>query len=212
MRSSAWQRRFACAGLVPAPSRRAGAIRRGPEPVDRTAAVASQATPAAVLYRLTHGEEPQVRAGAAGNWNLSRGVLETLLSDTADSVRTAAMKSQRHRGPRPGCGSQTRALPAGTGPGLTVLAQRVADKRAEVKMDVAFNPAADADLLRILGGERRSAQVRRSLAANPNTPAKVLRALADDKDDRVRQAVTFRYKHRPGLSRHHEPRCPRGGP
>ncbi|MEC3853732.1 hypothetical protein [Paenarthrobacter ureafaciens] len=55
-------------------------------------------------------------------------------------------------------------------------------------MDVAFNPAADANLLRMLGGERRSAQVRRSLAANPNTAAKVLRALADDKGDQVREA------------------------
>lgn len=58
-------------------------------------------------------------------------------------------------------------------------------------MDVAFSPAADADLLTMLGGERRSAQVRRAVAANPNTPAAVLRLLAGDADDQVRQVVAF---------------------
>nr|WP_231713751.1 hypothetical protein [Arthrobacter sp. zg-Y916] len=58
-------------------------------------------------------------------------------------------------------------------------------------MEVAFSPVADADLLALLGGERRSAQVRRAVAANPNTPAAVLGSLSDDKDDQVRQAVAF---------------------
>lgn len=67
----------------------------------------------------------------------------------------------------------------------------VANRRAVVRMEVAFSPAADADLLALFGGERRSAHVRRAVAANPNTPVAVLRSLADDKDDQVRQAAAF---------------------
>ncbi len=75
-------------------------------------------------------------------------------------------------------------------PDRAALEEMAANKRAEVRMQVAFSPTAEADLLALLGGER-SVQVRRAVAANPNTPAAVLGSLADDKDDQVRQAVAF---------------------
>ncbi|MDQ1053077.1 hypothetical protein QE394_001005 [Arthrobacter sp. SORGH_AS 212] len=162
------------------------------EPGVRASVAANPGAPAAVLYRVAHDDEPQVRAGAAGNPFLPQSLLENLLSDTADSVRTAAMRNpavpEEH----------VREVEAElvfaqqrSRPDRAVLEQMVEDKRAEVRMDVAFSPVADADLLRMLGGERRSTQVRRAVAANPNTPAEVLRALAGDEDRQVRQAVTF---------------------
>ncbi|WP_432245632.1 hypothetical protein ACRB8A_03865 [Arthrobacter sp. G.S.26] len=164
-----------------------------PEPGVRASIAANPGTPTAVLSWLAHDEEPQVRARAAGNRNLPPSILEALLNDTADSVRTAALKNPAAPEERVREVEAELALSwtARTGPGRTVLEQMVADKRAEVRMGVAYSPAADADLLRMLGGERGSTRVRRVVAANPNTPAAVLRALADDDDYLVRQAVAF---------------------
>ena len=71
------------------------------------------------------------------------------------------------------------------------LEEMVANKRAEVRMQVAYYSRTPPDILVLLGGERRSAQVRRAVAANPHTPPAVLTALAEDNDDEVRRAVAF---------------------
>lgn len=167
-------------------------LARDPEPDVRTSVAANPGTPAAVLHRLAQDEEPQVRAGAAGSPHLPQSIFEALLSDTADSVRAAA--TQNPAAPEELVREAEAALASSwqrSAPTRAVLAQMVANRKAEVRMGVAFNPAADADLLRMLGGERRSVQVRRAVAANPNTPAEVLRALASDDDDQVRHAVAF---------------------
>ena len=62
---------------------------------------------------------------------------------------------------------------------------------AQVRLLVAFDPNADADILSFLGGERRSTHVRRAVAANPHSPANLLASLAEDSDELVLQAVAF---------------------
>lgn len=162
------------------------------EPGVRARVAGNPLAPAIVLATLSHDEDSQVRAHTAGNPHLPLSVFEILLVDAEASVRRTALKNP--------------ALPADlvskaeaklvlstrhSSHDRAALAEMAAHKRAEVRMEVAFNPSADADLLALLGGERRSAVVRRAVAANPNTPAAVLGSLADDKDDQVLQAVAF---------------------
>lgn len=162
------------------------------DPGVRASVAGNTLAPASVLAALSHDKDSQVRVQTAQHPQLPRNILESLLDDAEAIVRRAALKnpampadlvreaeaelvlSTRHS-------SHDRA----------VLAEMVAHKRAEVRMAVAFSPSADADLLALLGGERRSAVVRRAVAANPNTPAAVLGSLADDKDDQVRHAIAF---------------------
>jgi hypothetical protein len=167
-------------------------LARDLEPSVRARVARNPLTPAIVLEILSHDEDSQVRARTAGNPNLPRSILESLLIDAEVSVRTAALKNPATpvdfvREAEAELALSTRH----SRPDRAALEEMVANNRAEVRMEVAFSPTADADLLALLGGERRSAQVRRAVAANPNTPAAVLRSLADDKDDQVRQAVAF---------------------
>ncbi|MCC9194438.1 hypothetical protein LOC59_12390 [Arthrobacter sp. zg-Y916] len=161
-----------------------------PEPIVRAEVAGNPLSPASVLEALSQDEEAHVRSRTARNPNLSRSMLEILLLDAEDSVRAAVL--QNPATPPDFVLEAELALSARhTRPDRAALAEMVAHKRAEVRMEVAFSPVADADLLALLGGERRSAQVRRAVAANPNTPAAVLGSLSDDKDDQVRQAVAF---------------------
>ena len=164
-----------------------------PEPWVRASAAANPRTPAAILELLSRVQESQVRAGAAGNRNLPRSILEALLGDRDDSVQAAAMRNPAAPADFVREAEAGRALSRQqrTGRSRADLEQMVEDKRAEVRMEVAFSPEADPDLLVMLGGERKSAQVRRAVAANPNTPVAVLRSLAGDDDYQVRQAVAF---------------------
>ncbi|SEI96313.1 Leucine rich repeat variant [Arthrobacter sp. yr096] len=162
------------------------------EPSVRASVAANPRIPVPVLERLASDREPRVRAKVAVHRSLPQIVLIRLLNDPDDSVRTAAMENpaapdELVREVK----AELELAPEQTRHNRAALEQKVAHRKAEVRMSVAFSPDADADLLRMLGGERRSAQVRRAVAANPNTPVAVLRELADDDNDQVRQAVAF---------------------
>lgn len=164
----------------------------GPEPGVRAAVAANEGIPASLLERLAEDEEPRVRASAAGNRCLPQSVLAVLLDDPADSVRAAARKNPSAPEELVREAEVELELSAErAGPDRAALERMVADKSAKVRESVAFSSAAGPDLLTMLGGERRSAQVRRAVAANPNTPVAVLTSLAGDADAQVRQAVAF---------------------
>ncbi|MFF1830735.1 hypothetical protein [Paenarthrobacter sp. NPDC058040] len=167
-------------------------LARDAEASVRAAAAANPRTPMPVLERLASDQEPRVRAKVAGNHNLPQIVLVRLLNDSVDSVRTPALENPAAPEDlvRDVKAEQERSLEQ-IRPSRAALEQKVAHKKAEVRMSVAFSPAADADLLTMLGGELRSSHVRSAVAANPNTPVAVLRALAGDDNDQVRQAVAF---------------------
>lgn len=175
-------------------------------------------TPADVLRRLAADNEPTVRGAVASNPHSPAAVLEALFNDEDVQVRAQTVENPGFPRSFPGSfptnaevnvrtlAPKNPATPVGmaqeeeaelapstrrSSPHRVALEEMVAHNRAEVRMEVAFSPKADADLLVLLGGEPRSAQVRRAVAANPNTPAAVLASLADDKDDQVRQAVAF---------------------
>lgn len=173
-------------------------------------------TPADVLRRLAADNEPTVRGAVASNPRSPVAVLEVLVNDEDVHVRTQTVENPCFSRSFPTnaevnvrvAAPKDPAAPVGmaregereaelalstrpSSPHRAALEEMVAHKRAEVRMEVAFSPNAGADLLVLLGGEPRSAQVRRAVAANPNTPAAVLASLADDKDDQVRQAVAF---------------------
>lgn len=154
----------------------------------------------ALLATLAHDEEPTVRARAAGNPRLAHSVLSKLLHDTERRVRSAA-----YWNPSTPPGEKAKAEAAweqawrDAAPSRKELEERVASNHAEVRMEVAFDPRTPADILVLLGGERRSARVRRAVAANPNTPPDVLVSLADDEDTEVRQAVALNRATPPAL-------------
>ncbi|MCC9205870.1 hypothetical protein [Arthrobacter sp. zg-Y769] len=163
-----------------------------PEANVRAGLADNPASPPNVLKTLSHDGDSRVRARTAGNPKIPQAILENLISDTEADVRAAALKNpatpvELVRKAEASWERVTRPSP----PDRAALEEMVANKRAEVRMEVAFNPGADPDLLALLGGERRSSQVRRAVAANPNTPAEVLASLAEDQDDQVRQAVAF---------------------
>lgn len=167
-------------------------LARDPEPSVRAMVARNPLSPAIALVALSHDKDSQVRAQTAGNPNLPRSTLESLLTDAEVNIRTIALNNPA----TPvdfASEAETEVVPTTrhARPDRAALEEMAANNRAEVRMEVAFSPTADADLLALLGGERRSAQVRRAVAANPNTPATVLSSLADDKDDQVRQAVAF---------------------
>ncbi len=162
------------------------------EPSVRASVAANLRTPVPVLERLASDQEPRVRVKVAAHRNLPQIVLVRLLKDSDDNVRTAALaNSAAPEGLVREVKAELELFADRTRPNRAALEQKVAHRKAEVRMSVAFSPDADADLLTMLGGERRSAQVRRAVAANPNSPVAVLRKLAADDDEQVRQAVAF---------------------
>ncbi|MCM0618042.1 hypothetical protein MOD31_18620 [Paenarthrobacter sp. TYUT067] len=163
-----------------------------PEPSVRASVAANPRAPATILERLSHDQELLVRAGAAGNPRLPQRILLALLIDSESRVRSVALKNPAAPEELVREAEAELALTRQrTGPDRAALERMVADKSAKVRTEVAFSPAADADLLRMLGGERPSTQVHRAVAANPNTPSAVLRSLAGHNDTQVRQAVAF---------------------
>lgn len=163
-----------------------------PEPGVRASVAANEGIPTSLLQRLAEDEDPRARASAAGNRRLPQSALAVLLDDPAESVRAAARKNPS--APEELIREAEAELELSAeriGPDRAALERMVADKSAKVRESVAFSSAAGADLLTMLGGERRSAQVRRAVAANPNTPVAVLTSLAGDADAQVRQAVAF---------------------
>lgn len=158
----------------------------------RASAAANTSLDLGLLTALVLDDEAEVRASAASNPSLDPALLAELLHDDEYCVRSAAFRNSSTR-PE----DRARAEAAWdrawrqAAPSRTELEERIASKQAEVRMTVAFDPRTPADILTLLGGERRSAQVRRAVAANPNTPSETLASLADDKDEEVRQCVAF---------------------
>jgi hypothetical protein len=149
-------------------------------------------TPAAILEQLAGDIEPSVRAMVARNMLSPTSALVALSQDAEVRVRAAALKNPAMPEEVLREAEAEMAMSAQRSrTDRAVLVEMAANKRAEVRMEVAFDPAADADVLALLGGERKSVQVRRAVAANPNASAALLRSLSDDKDAQVRQAVAF---------------------
>lgn len=149
-------------------------------------------TSAVILEQLARDMEPSVRAMVARNMLTPISVLVALSQDAEVRVRAAALRNPAvPEEVLRGAEVEMAASAQRKRTDRAVLIEMAANKRAEVRMEAAFNPAADADVLALLGGERRSAQVRRAVAANPNAAAALLRLLSDDKDAQVRQAVAF---------------------
>lgn len=169
-------------------------------PYIRASVAARACLDPALLSTLAHDEDPTVRARAAGNPRLATTILSRMLGDAERGVRAAAFGN-----PSTPPAEKAKAEAAweqawrDAAPSRKELEERVASNRAEVRMEVAFDPRTPADFLVLLGGERRSARVRRAVAANPHTPPDVLASLADDEDTEVRQAVALNSATPPGL-------------
>ncbi|KFF59181.1 hypothetical protein JF66_13155 [Cryobacterium sp. MLB-32] len=184
--------RQAVAGNSRTPSETLTVLAADPVHSVRSAAAGNAELDIALLVTLAFDDDPEVRAGAAGCPRLSTAELGALLLDDDRSVRSAAF-----RNPATSTEDRDRAESAWehayqmSAPSRTDLEEMVASRRAETRMQVAFDPRTPADFLIFLGGDRHSARVRRAVAANPNTPAAGLASLADDTDAEVRQAVAF---------------------
>jgi hypothetical protein len=160
--------------------------------VVRAAAASNEAASPDLLATLAYDDELLVRASTAKNPNLRSALLRQMLFDDDMTVQKAAFEN-------PSTSSSDldhakfvweRAYQAAA-PSRADLEEMVANKRAEVRMQVALDRRTPPDFLKFLGGERRSVRVRRAVAANQNTPTAVLASLANDADAEVRQAVAF---------------------
>lgn len=162
-----------------------------PEPEVRMNVASHAFTSKNTWTMLAHDASPVVRSRVAARDDLTDDVLAELSSDSDTDVRAAALSESENgrsepeedepESPRPHAGAQSRRA---------VLIEMVANRRAEVRAQVAFDPDADPDMLKMLGGER-SVRVRRAVGANPNTPVEILEALANDDDEEVRHTVAF---------------------
>ena len=148
--------------------------------------------PISALSELAHDEDVIVRLAAASNTNLSPQTLRVLLTDDDARVRRAARanpsaeaedvhKVDLERQHEPRGPERTRAD----------LEEMAAHSRAETRIHVAHNKNTPADILKFLGGERRSVKVRRAVAAHSNTPAETLWSLAADKDLETNQVIAL---------------------
>jgi hypothetical protein len=158
----------------------------------RASVAANPATAISTLIELALDEDAIVRIAAARHPNLKQEVLQALLADHDPRVREAASQNpsanphlilpndiERHEKPR-----RSRRTHAD-------FQEMALDKRAETRLAVAYNMDTPPDILRLLGGERRSVRVRRAVAGNPNTSAEVLWSLATDNDLEVHQIVAL---------------------
>lgn len=158
----------------------------------RAAAAGNGALDISLLVTLAFDDEPVVRASAATRPQLGSTLLGQLLLDDDRSVRSAAFRNlATSNEDRDRAGVAWEHAYLASGPSRAQLEEMVANKRAEVRMQVAYDRRTPPDFLVFLGGERRSAKVRRAVAANPNTPVTVLASLANDTDTEVRQAVAY---------------------
>jgi hypothetical protein len=174
------------------PSETVKALSEDADPSIRAAVARNQALDPGLLRVLARDDEPEVRASAAGSVRLDPALLGELLFDEDRSVQSAAFRNPATRPEdREKASAEWDRAWREAAPSRTDLEAMVASRRAEVRMQVAFDPRTPPDILVLLGGELRSAQVRRAVAANPNTPAAALASLAEDNDDEVRQAVAF---------------------
>ena len=166
------------------------ALSTDPDEYVRTRVSGNESTMPATIIALSHDASPRVRQGVADRANLPLDVLERLLNDESQEVREIALANPGAREVfhRRGEFNQKQAP---TPTNRAMLLEMAANSRAQVRLLVAFDPNADADILSFLGGERRSTHVRRAVAANPHSPANLLASLAEDSDELVLQAVAF---------------------
>jgi hypothetical protein len=169
-----------------------------PDEEVRTRVAGNESTLPATLVALSYDASPQVRQGLADRISLAPDVLERLLDDESQTVRAKAFMNPGAREVFPRRGEsfddavadlqrQQRREPTDR----ATLHRRAEDRRAEVRKEVAFDPAATADILDFLGGDPRSKHVRASAAANPSASANLLAMLAGDSEELVRQTVAF---------------------
>ncbi|MFF1880317.1 hypothetical protein ACFVVC_02445 [Pseudarthrobacter sp. NPDC058196] len=174
------------------------ALSTDPDEYVRTRVSGNESTPPAAIIALSHDASPEVRQGIADRANLPLDVLEHLLNDESQEVREIALANPGAREVFHRRGesfhdavAEFNQKQAPTATNRAMLLEMAANSRAQVRLLVAFDPNADADILSFLGGERRSTQVRRAVAANPHSPATLLASLAEDSDELVLQAVAF---------------------
>lgn len=162
------------------------------DPPVRGAAAGNEGLDSDLLAHLAHDAEPDVRASVARNPRLDPSLLAELLLDHERDVASAAYRnpSLRQEDKAQAELEWDRAWRA-SAPSRADLEEMVASTRAEVRIRAARDPRTPPDILRFLGGERRSAKVRAAAAANSSTPPDVLASLAGDQDPEVHQAVAF---------------------
>ncbi|WP_176484206.1 hypothetical protein [Glutamicibacter sp. BW80] len=162
------------------------------EPSVRASVAANETLDASLLAMLARDDEPEVRASAARSPRLAPSILSKLLRDDDRSVRSSAYRNPSTKSEdKADIDTERERAWRDDAPSRTDLEEMVASKRAEVRMQAAYDPRTPGDILFMLGGERRSVRVRRAVAANPNTPAEALASLADDQDVEILQAVAF---------------------
>lgn len=174
------------------------ALSTDPDEYVRTRVSGNESTPLAAIIALSHDASPKVRQGIAARVSLAPDVLERLLNDESQEVREIALANPgarevfHRRGESfDDADAEFNQQQAPTPTNRAMLLEMAANSRAQVRLLVAFDPNADADILSFLGGERRSTHVRRAVAANPHSPANLLASLAEDSDELVLQAVAF---------------------
>lgn len=168
------------------------ALASDPEPSVRSAAAGNDALGSHLLAQLTKDSEPDVRARVARNPRLDPSLLAELLRDDERVVASAAFWNPSLRQEdRAEADREWDRVWRASGPTRADLQEMAASTRAEVRIRAARDPRTPPDILRFLGGERKSAKVRAAAAANASTPPDVLASLARDKDPEVRQAVAF---------------------
>ncbi|MDQ0093071.1 HEAT repeat domain-containing protein [Paeniglutamicibacter psychrophenolicus] len=158
----------------------------------RAAAAGNHATGLSALIELSQDYDVVVRLAVARNSNLSQEALRVLLTDDDPHVRQAASQNPSanaqdvHHGELERHEKPTRSRLA-----RADLEEMAIATKAQTRIQVAYNEDAPPDILKFLGGERRSVKVRRAVAAHPNTPAEVLWSLATDKDLEVHQVIAL---------------------
>ncbi|MUU73524.1 hypothetical protein [Pseudarthrobacter sp. GA104] len=174
------------------------ALSTDPDEYVRTRVSGNESTPPAAIIALSHDASPKARQGIAARVSLAPDVLERLLNDESQEVREIALANPGAREVFHRWGesfddavAEFNQQQAPTPTNRALLLEMAANSRAQVRLLVAFDPNADADILSFLGGERRSTHVRRAVAANPHSPANLLASLAEDSDELVLQAVAF---------------------
>lgn len=126
-------------------------LARNPAPSVRATVAGNLRSSATVFEQLAHDEDRHVRTALAANPNLPLSILKGFLLDAEASVRAAALKNPVMPADLICDAEGELALSMQRfRPDRAALEEMVANTRAEVRMEVAFSPAADADLLTLL--------------------------------------------------------------
>lgn len=184
--------RRSVAGNPRTPSEDLTVLASAPEAAVRAAAAGNQALSVDILVALANDDELEVQVSAARNPQLDPLVLGDLLISEHWSVREAASENPSTRtDDKARADAELERRWHKPAPSRAKLEEMAANTRAEVRIQVAYEPSTPPDILRLLAGDRRSTKVRCAVAANPNAAASLLVSLARDKDEDVRRAVAL---------------------